>query len=218
VAQLLGRRPIAVADPQIEAIYETPDGVTPMAPQRNRGRGHAYLDRGRSLTTRQPPLRSREPDRIFGAGRTLSLCDVAASVQLDALPAVDAPVVAAERCLGAGDIADTGWQVTVPVAAPSAMPAVPAYLAGRFGARPQLAIVAVPDRRFFETGCLMFASSETSDPHAAIGVIIGPAPGGRSGGVALTGSLPEVAGARFFVRDSSGPVPVQLMERLQVEG
>src|SRR5690606_984403 len=33
VAQLLGRRPVSISDPQIEAIYETPDGITPVAPQ-----------------------------------------------------------------------------------------------------------------------------------------------------------------------------------------
>lgn len=215
VAQLLGRPLVAVEDPQIDAIYETPDGITPLAPQRNRGRGRAYLDGGRSLTIRPAP--SRDPDGLhfLGTERALSVGDLAAAVQAGLVPAADAGVVAAERCLNAGEITDTGWRVKRPPVEAQAAPAVPGYLAGRFGTSPQVVSVLPGDGRSFEPGCLLYDSSEVSDPLRALGVVFAAAPDGGSGGIALMRKQPRNAGSRYFVRDSSGPVPVEIAQRPQ---
>ncbi|HEV7276159.1 MAG TPA: FAD-dependent oxidoreductase [Devosiaceae bacterium] len=214
VARLLGRPPVAVTDPQIEAIYETPDGITPVAPQRNSGRGHAYLDGGRSLTLRPPPSREADGLRFLGTERALSVGDVAAAVQTELVPVAQAGVIAAERCLGAVDITDSGWRVVAPAA--GSEPAVPSYLAGRFGTKPQLVPVTAADGRSFEPGCLLYDSSDTTDPRLAIGVILRPAPG--SGGLALARRLSRQQARRYFVRDSSGPIPVTLGEPLPSPG
>lgn len=215
VARLLDRPPVAVEDPQIEAIYETPDGITPLAPQRNRGRGHAYLDGGRSLTMRPAPSRGADGLHFLGTERALSVGDVAAAVQAELVPAAEAGVVAAERCLGAGEITDTGWRVASPPVEPAATRAVPDYLTGRFGASPQVVVVRPGDGRSFEPGCLLYDSSETSDPRQALGVVFGPAPSAGSGGTALLRKQPRGTSSRYFVRDSSGSVPVEIAERLQ---
>src|SRR5690606_20286015 len=185
VARLLGRRPVSISDPQIEAIYETPDGITPVAPQRNRGRGHAYLDGGRSLTLRPPPSREADGLHFLGTERALSVGDVAAAVQAELVPAAQAGVIAAERCLGALEVTDSGWRVAV--APPGAEADIPPSLAGRFGPKPQLVPVSAADGRSFEPGCLLYGSSDARDPRRAVGVIIRPA---AAGGVALTRRLP----------------------------
>ena len=217
IAALLGRHTTTIDDRQIEAIYESPDGPTPVDPGRDSGRVRAYLGAGFGLATRTSAA-SRDPAAALAAHpHALDLEEIAAAVQLGDIPQAEAGAIAAERCLGPGAITDTGWRPAAPPDEPPEAGAAPSYLAGRFGPRPQLAIVGVSDGRFFEPGCLMFLSSDQTDPAKAVGVIIGPAPGGRSGGLAMIGKAPAGVGATLFVRDSSGPVPVELLERLSAE-
>ena len=91
----------------------------------------------------------------------------------------------------------------------------PAYLAGRFGPKPQICVIAVGDSRHFEPGCLVFLGSDTRNPDEAAGVIFAPAPGGRSGGLALMGKVPERLDATIYVVDSSGPIMARVLERLR---
>ena len=215
VLGMLGRRAPVVEDKLIEAIYETPDATTPISPYREGIKHAAFLDGGPSFPTRRAAAANRlGVPQLAGEARALSVGDIAAAVEVGAIPAIDAGAVAAERCLVGGDIADGGWRLALP-APTGGIPVMPAYLNARFGPKRQLCVIAVDDTRFFEPGCLVYLRSDLSDPRKAIGVIVGNAPGGRSGGLALMETVPEALDARLFVRDSSGAVPVRVMERLK---
>ncbi|MHB1101377.1 MAG: FAD-dependent oxidoreductase [Devosia sp.] len=216
IGELLGRPPAPIDDRQIEAIYESPDGPTPANPRREAGKSRAFLGSGFGFAARAMPASRRDPVSVVAAHpRTLELEDVAAAVQVGDIPQSEAGIVAAERCLGPGVIANGGWCMPSPPGETQVASTPPAYLAGRFGPKPRLSIVGVGDTRFFEPGCLIFLGSDETDPAKAVGVIIGPAPGGRSGGLAMIGKAPGGAGAKLFVRDTSGPVQVELLERLK---
>lgn len=218
IAHLLGRQTSPIDDRQIEAIYETSDEPMPASAKREAGRTRAYLGAGFGLAERTAAARRGKPMSALAAHpRAFDLDEVAAAVLLGDVPEADAGVIAAERCLGPGTIVDSGWRPPVPADEPSEATAPPAYLTGRFGPTPQLAVVGAGDGRFFEPGCLMFLSSDQTDPKQAVGVIIGPAPAGRSGGLALLGKAPGGVGTRLFVRDTGGPVPVELLDRLKAE-
>jgi sarcosine oxidase subunit alpha len=196
VATALGKPPVPFEDIRIDALFETPDAPTPVAPRRVTG--PAYLDRGISLVTR----RSAAPD-LAQHPVALSLGDIAAAVQIGAMEPRDAGPVAAERGGISGDILGGSWTVpAVPAAAGT--PPIPAYLTGRFGSKPQVCVVTAFDPRHFEPGCLMFERSEHLDPLKAIGVVYAPAPAGAPGGIAVIGTLPP--DGTLFVRDSSGAV------------
>jgi sarcosine oxidase subunit alpha len=73
----------------------------------------------------------------------------------------------------------------------------------------------VADARFFEPGCLIYDNSETKDPTLAVGVFYAPAPGNRSGGLAmLVESIPQ--GTTLHARDSGGTVAVKVLERVRI--
>jgi sarcosine oxidase subunit alpha len=207
VLAALGKATPPVEDIRIDPLYETPDAPTPVAPRRVTG--PAYLDRGISLVTR----RSAAPE-LAQHPVALSLGDIAAAVEIGAMAPRDAGPVAAQRAGIAGDISSSGW--TTPTdPAPVDIPPIPAYLTGRFGPKPLLAVVTAFDPRHFEPGCLVFESSEIADPTKAIGVIYAPAPRGAPGGLAVLGTAPETG---VFVRDSSGAVASKITERLKARG
>ncbi len=198
--------------PQIEdiesgAIYESLDGPTPVAPWRT-GRTDSFLDRGATFT-RRPAQAGAGPAAMAPAQlRVLSLGDVAAAVELGAIAAADAGIVAQERCVGGGEIVDSGWR---PPSRPRpAPPELPAYLRGRFGAKPQQVEIAAEDGRYFEIGCLVFRGSEETDPFAAVGVVIAPAPEGRPGGLALI-ERGAADAAALFARDAGGSTPAKIV-------
>lgn len=193
-----------IDDPEVAAIYETPDDATPLAPWRP-GRS-AWLDRGASFTPRPAP--KRDEASVMTILHTLSLGDIAASAELGVLPMADAGTVAQERSLSRGEIADSGWRVP---AMPAPADPVPPYLSGRFGAAAVTASVSASDGRSLEAGCLLYPRSDAGDPLAAVGAVIGAAPSGGKGWLvygemtALSGEVP------LFVRDAGGMVPVTLV-------
>lgn len=211
VARLFGKRAKPVEDIAVDAVYETPSHPTSIAPWRA-GRTDAFLDGGISFHTRQPP--SQGPAEVSQL-ESIGLADVAAAVELGTIPAGDAGAVAEERCLGGGDIADIGWRLPPDGAGDKA--AVPPYLAGRYGPKPVFAVFLARDERLIEPGTLFFSSSDESDPLQAIGSAFGPAPQGKPGVLAVCGRSALAAAAALFVRDTSGPVSVTLVEKLKPE-
>ena len=186
-----------IDDPDIPAIYETPDGPTPIAPNAD---PHlpSYLDRGPLFATRPAQLES------FAISSALGLGELAAAVQLGAIPAASAGAVAAERGVAGADIVDTGWRVSP--REPSTEP--PAFLTGRFGPKPQLCVVTSADARYFERGSLIFLGSAIQDPLQAVGAIIAPAPNGGVGGLALIEREASKGETRLFARDAGSVVPL----------
>ena len=191
-------KPMVIDDPDIEAIYETPDAATPVAPTID-PRLPAYLDRGLSFA-----MRPADPE-TFAHPSALGLGELAAAVQLGAIPAASASSVAAERGVAGADIVDTGWRVAP--GAPSTE--LPVFLTGRFGPKPQLCVVTSADARYFERGSLVFLGSAIQDPALAVGVILGPAPNRGVGGLALIEREASKGETRLFVRDAGGVVPVE---------
>ena len=222
VALLYGKAVAEVKDPQIDPLYETPDHPTPIGRLDPAVEGNAYLDGGVSLALRPQtragrsrrawPWRRRAPWGTADQARPLGVADVAAGVQLGAIPPDDAAIVAQERCITPGDIVDAGKDapVTTPVAAAAAAP--PAYLAGRFGSRPMVWLVEATDGRAFEIGCLVHASVDSIDPLTAVGVVFAPAPTGRTGGLAVIGKASLAHGDALAVKDISAAIPVKLVD------
>lgn len=222
VAGLFARRQPPVEDRPLSPIYETPDAPTAMA--RPGAPGLAYLDTGVSLTVRPAPARPRRFKILRGddgprfpfaeQAHALSLGDVAAAVQIGAVPEADTAIVTAERCIVAGDLVDAARQQK-PAAPQGHTPAphIPDYLAGRFGARPVIWRLAAVDGRRFEPGCLIHANSDGHDPLAAVGVILGAVAEGESRFFALIGKAGLSAGDMLVVRDGSGAVQARLGER-----
>lgn len=206
VARLLGKNAPPVDDPRIEEIYESADALTPVAPWSDTAHSHSFLDGGTSFALRPDP--ENRNTRLAVLARSLGLGDIAAGVDIGDIPEADAGAVASERCISGDDIVPNSWRPS----AAKRPEGVPPYLAGRFGDKAQLHVLAAPDARFFETGAMVFASSDATDPLAAVGAIIGPAPGGKPGGVALLGR--QALGLRVFVRDAGGAVAVDLIEKL----
>lgn len=213
---LLGKSAPVVSDALIPSEFETPDGSSPNARIPSGRVASAYLDRGPTLVTRRIAAASRQGiSQLAAQTSVLSLGDVAAATSLGAIAPDDAGMVASERCVPGVELADTGWRPTVARPAPPAIAVPPPYLAGRFGPKPQLCVIAVSDSRHFEPGCLVFLGSDTRNADEAAGVIFAPAPGGRSGGLALMGKVPERLDATIYVVDSSGAVMARVLERLR---
>lgn len=214
--RLLGKSAPDVVDRPIDSDFETPDGLTAVAPQRPGRFAPAYLDRGSTLLSRQNAAASRHGVSLFVNQQSgLGLGDIAAAATLGLVAPADAGTVAAERCVPGVEMNDSGWRVEVAANVVDGLPPVPAYLVGRFGPRPKICVIGVSNARFFEPGCLIFASSGAGKPSEAIGVIYAAAPGGRSGGLALMGKVPERLDAAIYVHDSGGAVAAQVLERLR---
>ncbi|MEQ1902191.1 MAG: hypothetical protein ABL866_15835, partial [Devosia sp.] len=212
-ARVLGLPAVEVDDTGIDTAFETPDAPTPVSTP---SAGSAYLDLGVSLMARRPVLAGTDdpPKRSpLDDARPMSLGDVAAAVQAQLIEPEDAGIIAEERGTAGGAIAASDWQPVTPDRAVG----LPAYLAGRFGPDPVRAVIAVDNRRRFETGALIYSNLDQEDPSQALGVVIGPAPEGRNGGVALLSRARLEKADRFVVRTVSGPAPVRIVERLEAE-
>ncbi|HEV7718604.1 MAG TPA: hypothetical protein VGO70_06475, partial [Arsenicitalea sp.] len=225
VAQLLGHPVSGIEDREIDPLYESTDAINAVAAEH--AEGLAYLDGGESLTLHRavtkpghtlPFLVSRKPSggTLADQPRVLSISDLASAVQVGIIPAAEASAVARERCLVAVDIVAIGRHYGAPAApAPAETSAIPAYLSGRFGDKPERWVVAAEQARAFEPGCLVYINTETSDPLAAIGVVIGATSEPAARTLVLLGRAQATAGGRLFIRDISGTAPVKLVERFK---
>ena len=218
VAWLRGRRVAPIEDRQIDVVFESPDGQPRGVPMERSGKHHAYLGGGAGFAPYGGGARQHGGSAATALRQALDLDEVATSVRTGELPEAEAGSVAAERCLAPGRISDSGWRPAPTAAQGAAEPAIPAYLAGRFGPKPRLCVIGTADARLFETGCLLFANSDEADPAKAAGVVVGPAPGGSEGGLALIEKAPRGVPLRYFARDGGAPVPIEVRETLPCPG
>lgn len=165
-----------IEDRLVDPLYETPDGPAPIGAQPERDGQAAFLDGGRHYLERPRPAQSRLPSWLPLAPRPatwsladtpqpLAIADIAAGVQLGAIPPASAGIVAQERV--AMVILDRARPQAQPI---PAGPLPPAYLAGRYRGA-SLWIVAPEEKRLLEPGALIHANADQSDPHKAIGVV-----------------------------------------------
>jgi len=219
LAQILGEPRETIRETQIDPAYETADAPVPVAGITS-GPAPCYLDGGASLAARprapapglfdrlRPTRRSR-PLRLAEQPRAFGIADVAAGVDLEAIPAASAGDVARERALGVG-------QEFAPAepSAPAEEPPphlIPDYLAGRYGPHASVWLVESPEHRRLETGSLIFVNSDQANPAYAIGVVLSPLPGERGSAWALIGKIGVTPGEGATLRDQNRPVPIRLV-------
>lgn len=179
VDALLGRERHPIDDPLIDPLYETPDGPAPIGDLPEADGPPAFLAAGQHYLERPRPVRSRWPGWLPFAPRQagwsladtpqpLALADIVSGVQLGAIPASSAGIVAQERVAMVG-ITDVDHGTAERPTAPLPLP--PPYLAGRF-AGAELWVVKPDEKRALEPGTLIHADADTTDPLHAIGVVV----------------------------------------------
>ncbi len=210
-----------VVELSIDPVYETPDAPTPTALRSEAKQQASYLDAGLNLI--QPPdpdlkdkyrwwpLRKSAPSwSLTDQPRPLGIGDVAAGVQLGVIPAESAGIVAEERAVASGDLIDAARLALLPDLRPAPpAPRIPAFLIGRFGAEPQMWIVAPDEARMLDMGALIFLNSDQTDPRQAIGAIIG-SEGEKI--IALVGKASPQPGDGLILRDQGRAVAIRLVE------
>lgn len=211
VDALLWRDRKPVQDRFIDAIYETPDGAASIGEAPGENASPAFLDGGRRYIERPRRVAPGWPRWLPFASaparwsladtpRPLDIADIAAGVQLGAIPKASAGIVAQERV--AMVVIDAG---TVPPdrASHAQLPLLPAFLVGRFeGAEPWL--VAPLEARTLSVGSLIHANVDETDPLRAIGVVVR-----IIGGTAIalvTGSTGQIAS----LREPGRAIPIRL--------
>jgi sarcosine oxidase subunit alpha len=178
---LLGRSRRTVEELTIDPIYETPDAPASIASASEEPVEPSFLDAGRRYIERPLTAKSRWPTWLpFGprpAGwsladtpQPLDVSDIAAGVQLGAIPAASAGIVAQERVAMVA-IAISPATGSEQSARPP-LPLVPSFLAGRFGTDAQLWVIAPSETRTLEPGALIHRSADDTDPLTAIGVVV----------------------------------------------
>ncbi|WP_240232916.1 FAD-dependent oxidoreductase [Devosia lacusdianchii] len=218
VDMLLGRKPRDVHEHIIDPIYETPDAPAPVSGDVAEPAAPAFLDAGRRYIVRPRTKPSRWPAWLpFGpksAGwsladtpQPLDIADIAAGVQLGAIPATSAGIVAQERVAMVA-IAALSEALSKPaVSAPKSF-VLPGYLAGRFGGQANLWMIAPTELRVLEVGALMHRNADATDPMAAVGVVAGMVDGAAIALIDRDFAQPEQTAS---VREQGRAIAVRLV-------
>lgn len=177
VDALLGRQRRAVEERLIDPIYETPDAPAPLgdvpdevAPPAYLDAGWRHIERPRLKASRWPawlPFAPAPPGwSLADTPQPLDIADIAAGVQLGAIPAASAGIVAQERV--AMVVIEGGG---ASAAGLPAAPLPPLYLRDRYqGAA--LWLVAPTEARVLDVGALIYRDADETDPLKAIGVVV----------------------------------------------
>jgi sarcosine oxidase subunit alpha len=177
VDALLGRQRRAVEERLIDPIYETPDAPPPIgdvpdevAPPAYLDSGWRHIERPRLKASRWPawlPFAPAPPGwSLADTPQPLDIADIAAGVQLGAIPAASAGIVAQERVAMVVIETAEERQAQLPPA-----PLPPAYLRDRYeGAA--LWLVAPAEARVLDVGALIYRDADETDPLKAIGVVV----------------------------------------------
>lgn len=212
IDMLLERPRIMVEELTIDPIYETPDDPAPLASAADAPGAPTFLDASRRYIERPVPQKSRWPVWLpFGpkpAGwsladtpQPLDVADIAAGVQLGAIPAASAGIVAQERV---AMIAIAAPEAEAE-AAPGPLPLVPDYLVNRF-AGAQAWIIAPNEARALEPGALIHRNADETDPLTAIGVVLRVQDGATVALIAAANAGPTAA-----VREQGRATTVRLV-------
>jgi sarcosine oxidase subunit alpha len=177
VDALLGRQRRAVEEHLIDPIYETPDAPAPIGDVPDEVAPPAYLDGGWRHIERPRLKASRWPAWLPFAPATpgwsladtpqpLDIADIAAGVQLGAIPAGSAGIVAQERV--AMVVIESAAEAPLEGAP---IPLLPRYLQDRYeGAT--LWLVIPREARALDVGALIYRDADETDPLKAIGVVV----------------------------------------------
>ncbi|HEV7344777.1 MAG TPA: FAD-dependent oxidoreductase [Devosia sp.] len=179
VDALLGRPRQSVQEQLIDPIYETPDAAAPVGDTPAEGSPPAYLDsswryveRPRRTASRWPAWLPFAPKpagwSLADTPQPLDIADIAAGVQLGAIPAASAGIVAQERV---AMVVIEGAPSAPVTAARAAGPMPPPYLTGRYAGASLWSIVP-EEKRVLDVGALIYADADEADPLRAIGVVV----------------------------------------------
>ncbi|GLQ10261.1 hypothetical protein GCM10007913_21930 [Devosia yakushimensis] len=216
VDRLLGRDRKPVHEVVIDPIHETADAPCPIGPDGPDDAAPAMLDGGIRLLERpaiaarpRRPLWRPRPQlwSLADTPQPLDIAAIAAGVQLGAIPAASAGIVAAERVGMA--VPSTG---PAPIQNTGELPLVPAFLAGRFGDDAGLWLVAATEARRLEPGSLIHRSSQQSHPSEAIGVVLRDT---AQGAIALIARDPPQT---LSLRDHGRAIEIRLVSPYTAEG
>ena len=210
---LLGRQRRLVEDRLIDPIYETPDAPAPIGDEPDEAAQPVFLDGGwrhierpRKLESRWPawlPFAPKPPGwSLADTPQPLDIADIAAGVQLGAIPAASAGIVAQERV---AMVAVDSAAADEPDRSTAPLPLPPPYLVGRYEAA-DLWLVAPDDARQLDVGALIQANADETDPLRAIGVVVRVLNGKA---IALVAGN---AGQAAWVREPSRAVAIRLVE------
>lgn len=207
---LFGRAGTPSADAATDTELESPDGSFVFTVPPANAAAPAYLDDGTSLAV----FEGEGPGRATLTGAegpepfALGLGDVGAKVIVGDIAPEDAQAIAEERCVVPVRIAA---RAPAPVGAQSPDERVAPYLASRFGSGQTTAGIVATDRRRLDQGALVFRDTDTTDPRAAVGVVLGPSRTGDAHRALVAGDLAQ-AGTRVVVRTSGGAVSAETAE------
>ena len=211
VNQLLGRPRMPVEDLLIDPIYETPDAPAAIGAAPDKDSQPVYLDAGRRYIERPRSVASRWPDWLGFLSRPagwsladtpqpLDIADIAAGVQLGAIPPASAGIVAQER-VGMVLLADDAPEAR-PDSAPLELP--PDFLLGRY-ADAGLFRIAPVETRQLDVGALIYDNPDETDPLKAIGVVV------RVSGEETIALVSGIAGQSASLREPDRAVAVTLV-------
>lgn len=217
VNALLGRARKPVVDPVIDPLYESPDAPPSIALSADDA-APAFLDGGRELLRAPLPRRRRWTD-IFRREKTanglaalseapqpLTICDVAAGVDLGLVPPGAAGIVAQERVALIALVAPASSPEAMEHDLPAAVE-IPDYLRGRFGAEAKLVRIVPDTARQLSSGALLYRRSDISRPLDAVGVILRPL---GEAAIALIAADAAQAGLPVSVRDQGRPIAARI--------
>ena len=211
VNQLLGRPRMPVEDLLIDPIYETPDAPAAIGAAPDKDSQPVYLDAGRRYIERPRSVASRWPDWLGFLSRPagwsladtpqpLDIADIAAGVQLGAIPPASAGIVAQER-VGMVLLADDAPEAR-PDSAPLELP--PDFLLGRY-ADAGLFRIAPVETRQLDVGALIYDNPDETDPLKAIGVVV------RISGEETIALVSGTAGQAASLREPDRAVAITLV-------
>ncbi len=140
------------------------------------------------------------------APQPLTLCVVAAGVDLGLIPLESAGTVAQERVALVVLASDTNAETSSEHHA--AVPGeIPAYLSGRFGADARLVTLVPDEMRQLSSGALVYRRSDPASPLEAIGVVLQPV---GAAALALMENEAASSGLAVNVRDQGRAIPVRI--------
>ncbi|WP_156460249.1 FAD-dependent oxidoreductase [Devosia sp. Root635] len=210
---LLGRHRRLVEDRLIDPIYETPDAPASVGDEPDEAAQPVFLDGGwrhiqrpRRVVSRWPawlPFAPKPPGwSLADTPQPLDIADIAAGVQLGAIPATSAGIVAQERVAMVVIESDQPDETAHPA---GPLPLPPPWLAARY-AGATLWLAVPDDARTLDAGALIHTNADETDPLKAIGVIVRIVNGTA---VALVDGS---AGQSASVREPGRAVGIRLVE------
>lgn len=201
-------------DPQIDPIFETPDGpLTVARPTRANG-PPAFVGPGATRMLNAPPARgwgrliALAPSKASPPWGPLAPAEVAGAVIAGQIDPALVGNFCAERC-----ILPRALVASEPPHPPTrhVQEGLPPYLDHRFGDRQAQWSLALEQSRRFDPGCLIFANTDHRSPLDAVGVVLADEAGTIR---ALIAESRMGQGDTVYIRDGLTTVAARLGQRL----